>query len=62
MDRKKTFMKLFKYRRFVKELIYYIFEVCDNDEDDMSIEVVCRKLYKYGLIDLDKENRLWIER
>lgn len=55
-------MKLFKYRRFVKELIYYIFEVCDNDEDDMSIELVCRKLYKYGLIDRDKENRLWIER
>ena len=55
-------MKLFRYRRFVKELIHYIFEVCDNDEDDMSIEVVCRKLYKYGLIDLDRDNRLWIER
>ena len=55
-------MKLFKYRRFVKELIHYIFEVCDNSEDDMSIELVCRKLYKYGLIDFDKENRLWIER
>lgn len=53
-------MKLFKYRRFVKELIHYIFEVCDNDEDDMSIEVICRKLYKYGLIDRDKESRLWI--
>ena len=55
-------MKLFKYRRFVKELIHYIFEFCDNDEDDMSIEVVCRKLHKYGLIDRDKENHLWIER
>ena len=55
-------MKLLKYKRFVKELIHYIFEVCDNSEDDMSIELVCRKLYKYGLIDLDKENRLWIER
>ena len=55
-------MKLFKYRRFVKELVNYIFYVCDNDEDDISIEVICRKLHKYGLIDHDKENRLWIER
>ena len=55
-------MKLFKYRRFVKELVHYIFNVCDEDDDDISIEVICRKLYKYGLIDLDRDNRLWIER
>ena len=55
-------MKLFKYRRFVKELVNYIFNVCDKDDDDISIEVICRKLHKYGLIDLDKDNRLWIER
>ena len=55
-------MKLFKYRRFVKELVHYIFNVCDKDDDDISIEVICRKLHKYGLIDLDRENRLWIER
>ena len=35
---------------------------CDKDDDDISIEVICRKLYKYGLIDLDRDNRLWIER
>ena len=55
-------MKLFKYRRFVKELIHYIFVLCDYDEDDISIEVICRKLYKYRLIDHDKENHLWIRK
>ena len=55
-------MKLFKYRRFVKELIHYLFEVCDRDDDNASIEVLCRKLYKYKLIDLDKESRLWIQK
>ena len=55
-------MKLFKYRRFVKELIHYLFEECDRDDDNASIEVLCRKLYKYKLIDLDKESRLWIQK
>ena len=55
-------MKLFKYRRFVKKLIHYIFEFCDSDEDYMSIEVICRELYKYRLIDHDKENHLWIKK
>lgn len=55
-------MKIFRYRRFVNELIYYIFHVSDNTDDDMPIEVICRKLYKYGLIDKDDNNHLWIEK
>ena len=55
-------MKIFRYMRFVNELIHYIFYVSDNADDDMSIEVICRKLYKYGLIDKDDDNHLWIEK
>ena len=36
---------------FEKELIHYIFHVQDADDDNLSAEVICRKLYKYGLID-----------
>ena len=39
-------MKLFKYRRFVKELVHYIFNVCDKYDDDISIEVICSKIQK----------------
>ena len=55
-------MKIFRCMRFVNELIHYIFYVSDNADDDMSIEVICRKLYKYGLIDKDDDNHLWIEK
>ena len=36
---------------FEKELIHYICHVQDADDDNLSAEVICRKLYKYGLID-----------
>ena len=36
---------------FEKELIHYIFHVQDADDDNLSAEVICRKLYKYDLID-----------
>lgn len=36
---------------FVDELIYYIFHVQDADDDNLSAELVCRKLLKHGLID-----------
>ena len=49
-------MKIFRCMRFVNELIHYIFYVSDNADDDMPIEVICRKLYKYGLIDTDDDN------
>ena len=44
---------------FEKELIDYIaFESCECGEDDVLIEVLCRKLYKHGLI--EKEGNEWI--
>ena len=42
---------------FEKELIHYIFHVQDADDDNLSAEVICRKLYKYGLI--DRGRRYW---
>ena len=36
---------------FEKELIYYIFHVQDAEDDNLSAEIICRKLYKHGLID-----------
>lgn len=36
---------------FVDELIHYIFNVQDADDDNLSAEVICRKLVKHGLID-----------
>ena len=39
------------YEAFVHELIGYIFKVQDNDDDNLSAEIICRKLYKYGLIE-----------
>lgn len=39
--------------RFINDLIRYIAESVDNDEDDISAELVCRKLRKYNLIDVD---------
>ena len=41
------------YEAFVHELIGYIFKVQDKDDDNLSAEIVCRKLYKYGLIKRD---------
>lgn len=38
------------YEAFVHELIGYIFKVQDKDDDNLSAEIICRKLYKYGLI------------
>ena len=40
---------------FEKELIHYIFHVQDADDDNLSAEVICRKLYKYGLIDRGRD-------
>ena len=39
------------YEAFVHELIGYIFKVQDKDDDNLSAEIICRKLYKYGLIE-----------
>ena len=39
---------------FVKELIAYIFYVQDEDDDNLSSEIICRKLHKYELIDRGK--------
>lgn len=45
------------YEAFVHELIGYIFKVQDKDDDNLSAEIVCRKLYKYGMI--EKVNHQW---
>lgn len=42
--------KSFAYMDFVEELMDYIFT---DDDDYISIEVICRKMYKHGLIDKD---------
>ena len=39
------------YEAFVHELIGCIFKVQDKDDDNLSAEIICRKLYKYGLIE-----------
>ena len=39
------------HEAFVHELIGYIFKVQDKDDDNLSAEIICRKLYKYGLIE-----------
>lgn len=36
---------------FLEELIHYIFVVC-KDDDYITPEGICRKLYKYGFIDM----------
>ena len=41
---------------FLEELINYIFVVC-KDDDYITPEVICRKLYKYGFI--DKKDGEW---
>lgn len=43
---------------FEKELIEYVFMYLDQDDPDLPCEVVCRKLYKYGLI--DKKDGYWM--
>ena len=45
------------YEAFVHELIGYIFKVQDKDDDNLSAEIICRKLYKYGLI--ESVNHKW---
>ena len=45
---------------FESELIDYIFNYIDEDDDYISVEILCRKLYKYGLI--DKENGYYMPR
>lgn len=42
---------------FIDELVHYIFVVCKED-DYITPEVICRKLYKYGFI--DKKDGKWI--
>lgn len=42
---------------FLEELIHYIFVVCKED-DYITPEVICRKLYKYGFI--DKKDGEWV--
>lgn len=42
---------------FLEELIHYIFVVC-KDDDYITPEGICRKLYKYGFI--DKEDGEWV--
>lgn len=42
---------------FLEELIHYIFVVC-KDDDYITPEGICRKLYKYGFI--DKKDGEWI--
>ena len=39
--------------RFINDLIRYIAESVDDDEDDLSVEFICRKLRKFNLIDVD---------
>ena len=39
--------------QFVDDLIRYIVESVEEDDDDLSVEFVCRKLRKYNLIDVD---------
>ena len=48
---KEKLIKAIKTTEFVDELIYYIFNVQDADDDNLSAEVICRKLLKHGLID-----------
>lgn len=55
-------MKILRYIKFVNELIHYIFYVSDGADDYILIEIICRKLYKYGLIDKDEDNHLWVEK
>lgn len=39
--------------RFINDLIKYIAESVDADEDDLSVEFICRRLRKFNLIDVD---------
>lgn len=43
---------------FEAELIDYLAYETACDEDDVLIEVLCRKLYKHGLI--EKEDGCWV--
>lgn len=43
---------------FEAELIDYLAYLTEVDEDDVLIEVLCRKLYKHGLI--EKEDDCWV--
>lgn len=43
---------------FEKELIEYLAYETEQDQDDVLIEVLCRKLYKHGLIDKTEDS--WI--
>ena len=44
---------------FERELIHYLaFVTRECDEDEVLIEVLCRKLYKHGLI--ETRDNLWI--
>ena len=45
------------YEAFVHELIGYIFKVQDKEDDNLSAEVICRELYKHGLI--ERANHEW---
>jgi len=42
---------------FLEELVEYIFESC-KDDDYITPETICRKLYKYGFI--DKKDGEWV--
>lgn len=48
---KEKLIRAIKATDFVDELIYYIFNVQEPDDDNLSAEVICRKLVKHGLID-----------
>lgn len=39
--------------RFINDLIKYIAESVADDEDDLSVEFICRRLRKFNLIDVD---------
>ncbi len=43
---------------FERELIEYLAFLSECDEDEVLIEVLCRKLYKHGLI--ETRDGLWI--
>lgn len=52
-------LKALKSAEFVDELIGYIFAYY-SDEDYIDAEVICRKLYKHGLI--DRIDGAWVDR
>ena len=49
--------KMDKAEAFLEELVEYLLVTC-KDDDYITPEVICRKLYKYGYIEL--ENGYWV--